>query len=117
MNVSMEQERIDIEKMRDSLGASINALSQAIPAMAAQGADPSDLVEKIAKVIDARRKGKALEDAVMDVFEKPEPPEMQVAPGVEEGTPQVPQGAAPQGTPPGAPPGADVMGILAQLGA
>ena len=120
MNVSMEQERIDIEKMRDALGASINALSQAIPAMAAQGADPSDLVEKIAKVIEGRRKGQALEEAVMDVFEKPEVPEMpeaQAAPGVEQGM-QQPQGS-PQGPPPGAPQGGggDVMGLLAQLGA
>jgi hypothetical protein len=120
MNVSMEQERIDIEKMRDSLGASIAALAQAIPAMAAQGQDPSEMVEKIARVIDARRKGSAIEDAVMGVFEQPAPPEMpeaQVAPGVEQGM-QQPQGA-PQGTPPGATPEApppDLGMILSQLG-
>lgn len=119
MNVSMEQERIDIEKMRDSLNASIAALAQAIPAMASQGQDPSEMVEKIARVIDARRKGSAIEDAVMDVFEKPEPeqiaPEMQTAPGVEEGM-QEPGMASPQGTPPGAPP-PDLGAILSQLGA
>ena len=116
MNVSMEQERIDIEKMRDSLGASIAALAQAIPAMASQGQDPSDMVEKIARVIDARRKGSAIEDAVMQVFERPEEPEMpemQAAPGVEQGMQE--PGVSPQGTPPGAPPG-DVGAILAQLG-
>jgi hypothetical protein len=124
MNVSMEQERIDIEKMRDSLGASIAALAQAIPAMAAQGANPSELVQKIARVIDARRKGSAIEDAVMDVFEQPEVPEMpepQVAPGVEQGMQE--PGVSPQGTPPGAPQGGpqgpppgDVGALLAQLG-
>ena len=87
MNVSGEQERIDIEKMRDSLSASLAALSNAIPNMAMQGQDPSDIVEKIAKVIDGRRKGKAIEQAVMDVFEKeelpePEEPEEQMPPGM-----------------------------------
>ena len=118
MNVTAEQERIDIEKMRDSLNASIAALAQAIPAMASQGQDPSMLVEQIARVIDARRKGSQIEDAVMDVFQQPEPeptPEAQVAPGVEQGM-QEPGMASPQGTPPGAPP-ADIGAILSQLGA
>jgi hypothetical protein len=117
MNVTAEQERIDIEKMRDSLSASIASLAQAIPAMASQGADPSEMVDKIARVIDARRKGSAIEDAVMKVFEQPEPeiPEAQVAPGVEQGM-QEPGMASPQGAPPGAPP-ADLGAILSQLGA
>jgi hypothetical protein len=73
MNVSGEQERMDIETIRDNLSASLAGLAQAIPAMATQGQDPSDIVEKIAKVIDERRKGTAIEDAVMKVFKKPEP--------------------------------------------
>ena len=118
MNVSMEQERIDIEKMRDSLNASIAALAQAIPAMASQGQDPSQLVEKIARVIDARRKGSAIEDAVMNVFEPPAPPEPQVAPGVEQQMGMQEPVASPQGTPPGAPtPPPDLGAILSQLGA
>jgi len=114
MNVSKEQERIDIEKNRDALTAAIGALSQAIPAMAAQGADPTPMIEKIAKVIDARRNGKAIEDAVLDVFkpivpETPEPgqPEQPAPPpGPEAGMPM----AAPGG-------GGDIAGLLAQLGA
>ena len=85
--------------------------------MASQGQNPSDMVEKIARVIDARRKGSAIEDAVMQVFEQPEVPEApdaQVAPGVEQGQ-QEPGMASPQGTPPGAPP-ADLGAILSQLG-
>jgi hypothetical protein len=127
MNVSGEQERIDIEKMRDSLSASLAALSGAIPQMAMQGQDPSDIVEKIAKVIDARRKGTAIEEAVMKVFEKPEPEEPAETEQPEEamGMPELglpPQGEvppqeqpaqAPQGQPQ---PPMDLNAILAQMG-
>jgi hypothetical protein len=44
MNVSREQERIDIERMRDSLSASLAATAQAIPQMASQGQDPSAII-------------------------------------------------------------------------
>jgi len=74
MNVVAEQERIDIEKMRNALTSSLMAISQAIPAMATQGADPSELVMKIADVIDMRRGGVAVEDAVKKVFAPPPPP-------------------------------------------
>jgi hypothetical protein len=124
MNVSAEKDRIDIEKMRDSLSGSLAALSQAIPQMASQGADPSAIVEKIAKTIEQRKRGIAIEDAVMDVFKAPE--EIPAEPGMPEAPPgppmppagpeqPMPQGAAPQG-PPGqeaAPP--DVASILARL--
>ena len=138
MNVSGEQERIDIERMRDSLSASLASLAQAIPQMAMQGQDPSSIVEQIAKVIDLRRKGIAIEEAVVKVFEKPKP---EAAPAPEQ--PQVPaqmspeelvaqsmgQGAAPaeEPTPPteeqvppagpaGGQPPVDLAGILSQLG-
>lgn len=127
MNVSGEQERMDIEKMRDSLSASLAALSGAIPQMAMQGQDPSDIVEKIAKVIDARRKGTAIEEAVMKVFEKPKPeepaeteesedamgmPELGLPPQ-EEVPPQEQPTQAPQGQPQ---PPMDLNAILAQMG-
>jgi hypothetical protein len=87
MNVSVEQERIDIERLRDSLSGSLNALSQAIPQMAASGADPSEIIEKIAQLIDLRREGTSVEDAVMSVFKKPEAPEVQAQPGEPTPTP------------------------------
>lgn len=128
MNVSGEQERIDIEKMRDSLSASLAALSNAIPQLAMQGQDPSDIVEKIAKVIDARRKGTVIEEAVMKVFEKPEPepqpepmqeeamgmPELGMPPTEEVPAEQPTQ--APQGQqPPAGQPPMDLNAILAQM--
>lgn len=68
MNVSAEQEKIDVEKMRDSLNGALSATAQAIPSMAAQGQDPSDIINKMAQVIEKRRKGKDIEDAVMEAF-------------------------------------------------
>ena len=71
INVTQEEQRIEIEKMRANLSAAITATAQAIPAMAAQGQDPSQLIQKIADVIDRRRKGDSIEAAALTVF-KPE---------------------------------------------
>jgi len=127
MNVSQEQERIDIEKMRSSLAGSLNALAQAIPQMAASGADPSDIILKLGNLIDLRRNGVAVEDAVMEIFKKevqpPAPqaaqPEAAPAPApVEAQNVQGAPGQAPAGAPqpsPGQPP-ADIASILAPMG-
>ena len=77
VNVTQELEKIEIEKMRDSLLGSITALSQAIPQMAMQGQDASEVVRQIAAVIKARQKGQALEDVIGDIFapqQQPVPP-------------------------------------------
>ncbi len=73
VNVTLEEQRIEIEKMRENLTAAITATAQSIPAMAAQGADPSSLIQKIADVIDRRRKGDSIEDAALAVFKPAEP--------------------------------------------
>jgi hypothetical protein len=121
MNVGLEKDRIDIERMRDALSGSIGALTQAIPQMAAQGADPSEIIEKIATVIDMKKKGTSIEDAVMEIFKKeeaeeaPAQPEQPMAPeGMQQGAPPQPAPAGPEGQPAGPPP--DVASILARLG-
>jgi len=76
VNVTQELEKIEIEKMRDSLLGSITAYTQAIPQMAASGGDASEVVRKIAAVIKARQKGQALEDAIEATFA----PQQQVPP-------------------------------------
>ena len=103
LNAGEEERAIDIEEMRDSLKASISQLAQAIPMMVTQGQDPMQLVEKMATVIDERKKGTPLEDAVAKAF-KPEPaPETPAAP--EMGQPEQPMGMGgempqgPQGRP------------------
>jgi hypothetical protein len=81
VNVGQEQEKIEIENMRQSLLSSIQAYSQAIPGMAAQGQDPSDIVSKIANVIKLRQKGTTIEEAIAEVFAPaPAPAQPQVPP-------------------------------------
>jgi hypothetical protein len=72
VNVTQELEKIEIEDMRAALLGSLTAYTQAIPQMATQGQDASEVVRKIAAVIKARQKGQALEDAIEATF-APEP--------------------------------------------
>lgn len=68
MNVTGEQQSIDVQRMRDNLNTAMSQLAQAIPQMTAQGQDPSELAMKMAAVIKARQKGTAIETAVSEVF-------------------------------------------------
>ena len=96
INVTQEQEKIEIENMRKSLVQSLQAYTQAIPQMAIQGADPSMVIKKIADVIKSRQKGVPIEDAVEEVFAPELPPAG--APQVEQMSPApaAPVGGAPQ---------------------
>lgn len=125
MNVINEQERIDIEKMRNALLSSLLAASQAIPQMVAGGADPSEMISKLAQVIEERRSGVAVEDAVKKIFTPTPPPQPQpqVPPAgeapVEQPPAQSPQSpeAVPAQAPAGAPPiPPDLGALLSQLG-
>ena len=120
VNVTQELEKIEIEEMRQSLLGSIQAYTQAIPQMASQGQDASEVVRKIAAVIKARQKGQMLEDAIEASFA----PQQQVPPAGVPGTPveqpsPVPGGApvggspSPMGMPAGAPP--DVMSMISGI--
>ena len=99
VNVTQELEKIEIEQMRSSLLGSLTAFSQAIPQMATQGQDASEVVRKIAAVIKARQKGVALEDAIEATFA----PQQQVPPA---GAPQMVEqtSPAPEGVPAGGSP-------------
>jgi hypothetical protein len=68
INVTKEQEKIEVEEMRNTLVSSLQSSAQAIPEMIAQGGDPTAIVKKIADVIKLRQKGVAIEDAINDVF-------------------------------------------------
>ena len=125
INTTLEEQRIEIEKMRDNLSAAITATAQAIPAMAAQGQDPSALIKNIAEVIDRRRKGDSIENAALAVFtpapaEQPAQGQPEMVPPGSQGpvetppspvTPGQPSGGAPQQATP-----TDLGSILAGLG-
>lgn len=74
VNVTLEQERIEIEDLRSALIGSLQAYTQAIPQMAAQGQDPTEIVKKVAEVIKLRQKNYTIEDAIEEVFAPENPP-------------------------------------------
>ena len=94
LNVTQEEQRVDIEEMRDSLRVAVAQYAQAIPAMAAQGQNPEEIVKRIAGVIQGRQKGLSLESTVEKVFmPQPVPEVPPMAPGMEQQIPAA--GAAP----------------------
>jgi hypothetical protein len=121
VNVTQELEKIEIEDMRAALLGSLTAYTQAIPQMATQGQDASEVVRKIAAVIKARQKGQVLEDAKEATFA----PQQQVppagAPQMVEQTSPAPEGVpaggaiAPEGAPFAPAPEEDIQTILATL--
>jgi hypothetical protein len=123
VNVTQELEKIEIEDMRSALLGGITAMAQAIPAMATQGQDPSEMVNKIAAVIKARQKGQALEDAIEATFAPQQPvPPAGAQSMVEQPSPAptaAPAGGAPVEQAPMAPPAQegpqDVMSLISSL--
>jgi len=68
LNVTQEEQRVDIEEMRDSLRVAVAQYAQAIPMLASQGQDPSQIITHIADVIEGRQKGLSLETIVKKAF-------------------------------------------------
>jgi len=96
LNVTMEEEKVEIEELRDALIQAVSGYAQALPAMAAQGQDPSKILTAMAQVIDGRAKGRAIEEVVAEAFM---PQQQQVSPEVAAaGEAQAP-GQAPSGEP------------------
>ena len=108
LNVTQEEERVEVEELRDSLMAAVASYANALPQIAMQGGDPSKVINAIAQVIQGRQKGDPIEEIVMQAFAPapaPQAPEQPAAPGAEQGQPT--PGAQP-GQPPmaqGAPQG------------
>ena len=113
VNVTLEQEKIEIEKMRDAWVGSLAAMAQAIPQMAMQGQDPSALVRQMSDVIKKRKAGISIEDAIEDVF-KPENPPAGAEAQSEQPVPAAP-GAAPAGGAPAPQGRPDLQSILSTL--
>ena len=97
INVTQEQEKIEIEGMRKALISSVQAYAQTIPQMASQGQDPSKVVQQFATVIKERKAGKTIEDAIEIAFAPVEPPAGTPTDAVEQ--PTAPAGAPAGGAP------------------
>jgi hypothetical protein len=91
--------------------ASVAQLAQAIPAMAMQGGDPTEVVGKLGVVIQRLQKGDTIENAIEEAFPPPPPPEpAPEAPGAPG------QAAPPSAQPQQAPPAAGASGAPAEGG-
>jgi hypothetical protein len=116
VNVAKEQERIDIQRMRDNLNKAVSAAAGALPEMIATGKDVSMLLSKFADIIEKRRDGVSIENAVKEAF-KPEQPEP--TPAGTENPEQVAAQPSPVGAPSAGPAGAspqpDIASIMAQI--
>lgn len=103
INPSEEERAVDMEDMRDSLKQSVQALATAIPALTTQGQNPTQIVRSIATVIEERKKGTPIEDAVQAAFkveekteqQEPTPDPADQIPGMPENT-TMPGGDMPQ---------------------
>jgi len=68
LNVTQEEERVEVEELRDSLMAAVASYANALPQIAMQGGDPSKVINAIAQVIQGRQKGDPIEEIVMQAF-------------------------------------------------
>lgn len=113
INVTQEQEKIEVEGMRKALVSSMQSYAQAIPQMAMQGQDPTKIVQQFAEVIKARKAGKPIEEAIEAVFTPEEPP-AGAQPTVEQPVPAAP-GAPVGGAQPQLPPQDQMQTLLSRL--
>ena len=83
INVTQEEQKVDIEEMRDALRVAVAQYAQTIPLVAQQGQDPSQIITRIAEVIKGRQKGKQIETIVEEAFApEPQPQTPAMAPGM-----------------------------------
>jgi len=115
-NATQEEEKVETEELRDAMKQAIASYAQAIPALASQGQDPSDILMKLSTVISERQKGTAIEDAIQKAWAPKNPPPAatpaEVSPQM--GPPgAVPAGAGQESLPPGLAPTGRTQGVAA----
>lgn len=105
LNASEEEQRVDIEEMRDALKQAVAGYAQAIPVLAQNGQDPGDILSRLSAIILGRQKGRPIEEVVSEAFM---PEEMPTPPGVE---PTGEEAAGMVGAPGEVPPGGGGEGL------
>lgn len=112
LNATEEEQRVDIEEMRDALKQAVAGYAQAIPVLAQNGQDPGEVLGRLSQIILGRQKGRAIEEVIAEAFK---PQEVPTPPGVEApseaGSPEM--AGAPGEVPPGGG-GNDLQGINEQ---
>jgi len=115
LNVSKEQERIDVQRMRDNLNKAIESSAAALPEMIATGQSPAKLILQLSEIITARQNGTSIEEAAKKVFAEPEPTPVEGLPQQVVAQPSPTSAPAPStgATPPQAPNIAQILGQIA----
>ena len=100
LNATEEEQRVDIEEMRDALKQAVAGYAQAIPVLAQNGQDPGDILKRLADIIVGRQRGQSIEEVVQEAFapeEMPEPAGVEVPGADAAGMVGSPEGAPPAG--------------------
>lgn len=80
LNATEEEQRVDIEEMRDALKQAVAGYAQAIPVLAQNGQDPGEVLGRLSQIILGRQRGRSIEEIVSEAFAPQAPP---TPPGVE----------------------------------
>lgn len=94
-----EQRMVDVERATDAALQGLMGMSQAIGPMVMQGQDAMRVLEAQAKFMQLRKRGKSVEDALIEAFAPKEQPEPEAVPGEVQGPEQgqLPPGVQPTG--------------------
>jgi hypothetical protein len=106
LNVVEEERTLDVESLRAATMAAVQGYAQAIPQLATQGQDPTEIINNITEIINARKKGIPIEEATGMAF-APKPPSPEEQAAMDE------QAAMQQGGQPG---GEDPMAAMMAMG-
>jgi hypothetical protein len=87
LNATEEEQKLDIEDMRQALRQAVAGYAQAIPVLAQAGQDPGEILTRLAVIIEGRQKGKPIEEVIAEAFAPPEPPPDMVDPMVDAASP------------------------------
>lgn len=95
MDVQEEERAIDVERLRDASLGAVEALSQAIPQIASQGGDPTQIIQIMGTLIEDRKKGTQIEKAIANAFTPKQPASAPTPPPGEAAGPQDPMSGPP----------------------
>ena len=87
LNATEEEQKLDIEDMRQALRQAVSGYAQAIPVLAQNGQDPGEILTRLALIIEGRQKGRAIEEVIQEAFAPAEPPPGMVDPMVDPSSP------------------------------
>jgi hypothetical protein len=87
LNATEEEQKLDIEDMRQALRQAVSGYAQAIPVLAQAGQDPGEILTRLALIIEGRQKGKPIEEVIAEAFAPPETPPGMVDPMVDDASP------------------------------